>query len=157
MRRRIPEIKESIEQLKDWLRAEKRARIRQRIQALYLLKTQGAHTILNIAQILALHRATIGRWLRRYELGGLEAMLEIRTKPNRQPLIEPEVLESLRHRLKEPEGFRSYREIYSWLRQEHGLEIAYRTVHQMVRYRLGAKPKVARKEHIKKPTRGGGI
>lgn len=93
MRRRLPEIKESVEELRDRLRIEKRARIKQRIQVLYLLKTQRAHTILDIAQILAIHRATIGRWLRWYELGGLEGMLEIRTKPNRQSLIEPVILE----------------------------------------------------------------
>lgn len=157
MRRRLPEIKESLEKLRDRLRIEKRARIKQRIQVLYLLKTQRAHTILDIAQILAIHRATIGRWLRWYELGGLEGMLEIRTKPNRQSLIKPVILEDLRKRLKEPEGFRSYREIYLWLREEYGLDIAYRTVHQRVRYRLGAKPKVARTEHIKKPKRSRGI
>lgn len=156
MRRRLPEIKESVEELKGRLRVEKRARIRQRIQVLYLLKAHTAHTILDIAQILAIHRATIGRWLRWYELGGLEAMVEIRTKPNRRPLIEPVILGVLKERLKEPEGFRSYREIYLWLKEEHGLEIAYRTVHQVVRYRLGAKPKVARREHIKKSTRGTG-
>lgn len=150
MRRRLPEIKESVEELKDRLRTEKRARIKQRIQALYLPKTQSAHSILDIAQILAIHRTTIGRWLRCYELCGLEATLEIRTKPNRQPSIEPLTLEVLKERLKEPEGFRSYKEIYLWLKEERGLEVAYRTVHQTVRYRLGAKPKVARREHIKK-------
>lgn len=157
MRRRLPEIKESLEKLRDRLRIEKRARIKQRIQVLYLLKTQRAHTILDIAQILAIHRATIGRWLRWYELGGLEKILEIRTKPNRQSLIKPVILEDLRKKLKEPEGFRSYREIYLWLREEYGLDIAYRTVHQTLRYRLGAKPKVARTEHIKKPKRSRGI
>lgn len=157
MRRILPEIKESVEELKDRLRIEKRARIKQRIQVLYLLKTHRAHGILDIAHILAIHRSTIGRWLRRYELEGLEEMLEIRTKPNRQPLIEPVILETLKERLKRSEGFRSYREIHSWLKEEQGLEIAYRTVHQTLRYRLGAKPKVARREHIKKTTRGRGI
>lgn len=153
MRRKLPEIKESVDELRDRLRGEKRARIKQRLQMLYLLKTHRAHTILDVAQILALYRSTIRRWLRCYELKGLEAVLEIRTKPNRQALIEPEILEALREKLQKPEGFRSYKDIYLWLRKEHGLDIAYRTVHQTVRYRLGAKPKVARREHIKKPTR----
>jgi hypothetical protein len=54
LRRKLPEIKESIDELRDRLKGERQARIKQRLQMLYLLKTHRAHTILDVAQILAL-------------------------------------------------------------------------------------------------------
>ena len=57
------------------------------------------------------------------------------------------MLEALRIRLQEPDGFRSYGEIRDWLANEQGLEIPYKTVHQTVRYKLKAKSKVARPTH----------
>lgn len=150
MRRKLPEIKESVDELKERLRTEKRARMKQRIQMLYLLKTGTARGILDVALTLAVDRATIRRWLKWYESQGLERMLEIRTKPNRQALIGPAVLEALRERLQNPEGFSSYKEIHLWLKQKQAIDIAYRTVHEVVRYKLGAKPKMARPEHVKK-------
>jgi hypothetical protein len=50
----------------------------------------------------------------------------------------------LQQRLATPKGFDSYRDIHQWLEQEHEIKVAYRTVHQLVRYKLKAKLKVAR-------------
>ena len=41
-------------------------------------------------------------------------------------------------------GFGSFAEIQSWLKDEHGVEVAYSTVHGLVRYGLNASPKVVR-------------
>jgi hypothetical protein len=46
--------------------------------------------------------------------------------------------------LEEPPGFKSDGAIQPWLKEEYGLQINYKTVHQTVRYRLKAKLKVAR-------------
>jgi putative transposase len=66
-------------------------------------------------------------------------------------LVSPAVRDALSQRLAHPEGFASYKAIWQWLQQEHGLALAYITVHRLVRYHLRAKLKVPRKSHIKKP------
>ena len=61
MRKPIPKIQESVSELQDMLKSEKRTRQRQRIEMLYLLKIGKAKTRIEVAQILAVHRMTIGR------------------------------------------------------------------------------------------------
>ena len=58
-------------------------------------------------------------------------------------------MEALKDRLAEPEGFGSYKEVQQWLAAEQGLELCYSTVHGIVRYGLGAKPKAPRPSHSK--------
>jgi hypothetical protein len=53
-------------------------------------------------------------------------------------------LEQLKQRLAQPQGFNSYGQIQQWLEAECGVVVAYRTVHQTVRYKLNAKLKVPR-------------
>ena len=62
-------------------------------------------------------------------------------------------MEALKDRLAEPEGFGSYKDIQRWLAEEHGVELCYSTVHGIVRYDLGAKPKSPRPSHPKKTSR----
>ena len=62
-------------------------------------------------------------------------------------------MEALKDRLAEPEGFGSYKEIQQWLAEEQGLELCYSTVHGIVRYELGAKPKAPRPSHPKKTSK----
>ena len=50
-------------------------------------------------------------------------------------------MEALKGRLAEPEGPGSYKEIQQWLVEEQDLELCYPTVHGIVRYELGAKPR----------------
>jgi hypothetical protein len=52
--------------------------------------------------------------------------------------------ESIDKKLEEPEGFESYGEICHWLESQLGIKSKYKTVHHLVRYRLKARPKVAR-------------
>ena len=59
-------------------------------------------------------------------------------------------MERLKERLAEPGGFGSYTEIQQWLAEEQGIELPYSTVHGIVRYELGAKPKAPRPSHPKK-------
>lgn len=50
-------------------------------------------------------------------------------------------------------GFASYREIQDWLWQHHGMRLACSTVHTLVRYKLKARPRVARRSTRKKGPR----
>ena len=150
MRKKLPEIQENISELKDMLRTKKRTRQRQRLQMLYLLKSGQADTRMKAAEILAVNRATIGRWLETYEKDGVSGLLSIKTKPNRKLSIPPCILHVLKHELEKPEGFDSYGAIRIWLKRKFTLSIPYKTVHSIVRYRLKAKLKVGRKSHVKK-------
>ena len=51
-----------------------------------------------------------------------------------EPIVSGENLESLKQKLKEPQGFHRYNQIQQWLKSELGLNIANKTVYQLVRY-----------------------
>jgi transposase-like protein len=70
------EITETEADLKQRLCSQKTASDKERIQLLYLLKTEQATTIQAAAALLGRHRVTLQEWLRLYRRGGLEAMLE---------------------------------------------------------------------------------
>ena len=80
--------------------------------------------------------------MRKYKDGGSRGLLEIKQAPGKEPIVSGENLERLKKRLEEPQGFQSYNQIQQWLESELGLNIAYKTVYQLVRYSLGAKLKV---------------
>ncbi|MCS4188555.1 helix-turn-helix domain-containing protein [Salinibacter ruber] len=151
----LPEITESVEKLERLVRKEKDAQIQRRFHMLLLMKTGEAESRSAAARHLGVHRHTVADWIGLYEEGGLEKIQEIED-PGPEPgqtSIPPEVMEALKDRLSEPEGFGSYTEIQQWLAEEHGVELPYSTVHGIVRYDLGAKPKSPRPSHPKKTSR----
>lgn len=154
MNRKIPEITESVEELKELLRRETRGRQKQRLQALYLLKTGQARNRTQAGRLLGVGRRAVGEWLDRYEAEGLEGLLEIRTHTNRPRSLTAEQEEALRQKLSEPEGFGSWGAVCSWVNETFGLELPYTTVYGIAHDEMGARLKVARKSHTKK--RGSG-
>ncbi len=154
MNKALPEIHESVEALRERLRQESRARQKQRLQALYLLKSGQAKSRTQVGELLGVSRRTVGEWLERYASEGLEGLLEIRTHSNRKYSLTPEQDARLKEKLSEPEGFPSYTAAHAWVNATFGLTLDYKAVHQIVRYRHGAKLKVARKSHTKKRASG---
>jgi transposase len=138
------EITETEADLKQLLRTQKTASDKERVQLLYLLKTEQATTIQAAAALLGRHRVTLQEWLRLYRSGGLEAMLEHKPRSGRRQSIPPWAQAALTKRLHQPDGFNSYGEICQWLETQLGITACYKTVHQLVHYRLKASPKVAR-------------
>lgn len=57
----------------------------------------------------------------------------------RSSSIPPNVIEKLEAQLQNPEGFQSYGEIQECLTTCFDIELSYRTVHQLVRYKLKSK------------------
>jgi len=151
----LPEISEPVEKLQRLVRKERDAQVQRRFHMLLLLKTGEAESRSAAARRLGVHRNTIADWLSLYEEGGLEKVQEI-GDPGPEPgqeSIPPGVMEALKDRLAEPEGFGSYTEIQQWLAEEHGVELPYSTVHGIVRYELDAKPKAPRPSHPKKTSK----
>jgi transposase len=154
MNQAVPQIHESAEGLKERLRQERRSRQKQRLQALYLLKSGQAKSRTQVGLLLGVSRRTIGEWLERYKTGGLERLLQIDTHTNRAYSLTPDQEAQLKQKLSDPAGFPSYGSIQAWMNETFGLSLTYFTARRIVRDRLGAKRKVARKSHTKKPASG---
>lgn len=87
--------------------------------------------------------------MRKYKDGGCDRLLEVKHAPGKVSIVSGEILERLKQRLQEPQGFHSYGQIQQWLVGEFKLDIAYKTVYELVRYRIGAKLKVPRPRSTK--------
>lgn len=143
------EIKESEEELYKMLSEQKTASGKERVQALYLLKSKQVKSIAELSKILARKRITLQRWLRLYREGGISNLLLERKSTGRPPIITKEVREKLEKELEQPEGFKSYEEIRRHLEAVEGIEVSYKVVHDTVHYQMKAKLKVPRPVGIK--------
>lgn len=63
----------------------------------------------------------------------MNALLEVKTPPVKPGLIPETVMNQLTERLSEPEGFKSYSQIQSWLTQKCQIVAANKTVRKIVR------------------------
>ena len=138
------ELTETETDLKQRFRTQKTAFDQERMQLLYLLKTEQAPTVQAAAALLGRHPVTVQEWLRLYRSGGLAAMLGHKPRTGRRQSLPQWAQEALQQRLHQSEGFNSYGEICQWLETQLGITAPYKTVHQLVHYRLKAAPKVAR-------------
>ena len=144
------EITESAETLKKLLINASTPQEKERIQTIYWLKTQTVKTVKEIAIMLGRNRVTIQKWLHKYRTDGINLLLESKkNKGGRPRAIPAQAIAKLKEELKNPEGFQSYSEIQLWLRTCFEIDVAYRTVHELVRYKLKAKLKVPRPLDIK--------
>lgn len=147
------EISESAEYLEKTLKYTRSASQKERLQMLWWFKTGKVRSHSELALILARDPSTITRWLQKYRQQGLAGLLKIKKPAGQDPTITGVVLESLKAKLNSPEGFASYREIVNWLAENHGLDVSYRMVHYLVRYKLGCKLKVPRPCSINQDSR----
>jgi transposase len=104
-----------------------------------------------VAQLLGVHRHTIGHWLAIYETGGLEALLAVDVPAGKPLSLSPEVLASIAQALQEPAGGASDEALRQWVKQTHHVDVNYHTLDTLVRTRFRAKLKVPRPSHTQKP------
>src|SRR5918996_3920668 len=71
------EIIETVEELKKLLRKQREGRLKERVQALYLLKTRQARELKELGQVVGRDTSTLYRWFKRYRKGGLASLLDI--------------------------------------------------------------------------------
>lgn len=150
MNRRLPDITESVSELKKRLRSESVGYKKQRLTALYLLQSGEAVTRQQVAALIGVDRKTIGHWLAAYQAGGIDQMLSRRYPPGRAPLLSASQLQALRTALDTPCGFSSYGEIQQFIASTYQVEMSYKAVYSLVHDKWQAKPKVPRKSHQKK-------
>jgi hypothetical protein len=117
---------------------------------LYLLASGHAQTRQGVAQLLGVHRTTLGHWLALYEAGGLDPLLALYV-PAGQPLsLPPDVLAAPEQALRQPAGFPSYEALRQWIQQTYHLDVNDHTRYTIIRTRFKAKLKVPRPSHTKK-------
>ena len=150
MNKKVPEITESVEDLKVLLRHCKKKHETQRLTALYLLKSGQAKNRVQVAERLGVDRMSVGHWLSAYETGGLEKLLERGYAPGRVSMLTEDQQALLRRELQKPKGFQSYVEIQAYIAQTFGVKMNYKTVYAMVHDKWGAKLKVPRPSPVKK-------
>src|SRR5512135_365290 len=143
-------IIETADELKRLMKVQQKAKLKERIQALYLLKNERAKTLQDLADFLGRSRSTIESWLTRYRKKGWLGLLAWNYQGGPPPAIPEPILAELRGKLSESQGFKNYGEIQQGLKEQYGLEIPYKTVHQTVHYKLKAKLKVARPTPLKR-------
>jgi transposase len=125
------DIAESVEDLKQLLRLQRSASDKERIQLLYLLKSEQAKTVQAAAELLGRHRVTVQEWLRLYRQEGLSGLLSHKPRLGQQYSIPQWAPDALNKRLQQEEGFNSYGEICQWLESQLGIVSPYKTVHQL--------------------------
>jgi transposase len=151
MNRTVPIIHESADELKQRLSRERQPAKQQRLHALYLLASGQARHRTAVAQLLGVDRNTVGRWLQLYARGGLPALLDVYVPAGKPPALSPTQLAQLQRALQQPQGFASFGAVRAWIADHLGVQLTYNATRKLVRYKLGAKLKVARPSHQKKP------
>lgn len=143
-------VRESEQELEQLLQEQSNWKRKERLQVLYLLKLSEGLSISQIAKAIGKHRGTVQRWLAMYRDQGLDALLAVKKSPGRPRVIPEWAVTSLKRRLEQPDsGFKSYIEVQQWLLDTLGVKAEYRTVHELVLYRLQAKLKAARPTNSK--------
>lgn len=156
-RKALPVIREDAATLKQRLQREHDGRKKPRLQMLYLLASGQARTRQAVAQLLGVHRNTVGHWLAIDEARGLEALLDLYVPAGKPLSLPPGVLAALEQALRQPTGFASYEALRQWVQQHHHLDVKYHTLDTIIRTKLQAKLKGPRPSHTKKPRRHPGI
>ena len=149
MRRDITKvrIKESAQKLHVLMRQESDKYLYQRLHFLYLLKSGIVKTMGQASLILNIHRKNLSLWLRAYEQGGLEKLLDRQRPPGSKSSITPEIHQALKERL-ETKGFDSFLEARQFV-EDKGVKLGYEGVRSYIHKHFKAKLKVPRPRHIR--------
>jgi transposase len=151
MRKKMPPITESADELHQRMKREKDVKKRQRLQALYVVVSGHARHRQELAALLGVHRHSVAAWLDAYAEGGVDKMLNYQVpRPPNRSRITPTAFTALQERLQDPHGFVGYAQLRTWLAAQHQVHLSYSGVYAIVRGKLRAKPKRPRPSHAKK-------
>ncbi len=135
------DIKESSEELKHLLDKQTSVQMKERLQALYLLKTGTLSTLQELSSVLVRDPSTIYRWFQKYKQEGLEGLLKPYKSLGKTTTIPTAAMGKLKQYLEEYEGFISYGEIQAWLKEKCEVDVSYHVVYRAVHQKLNAKIK----------------
>ena len=144
------DIKEPADELKTRFKKETNAQKKERLHALYLLKSGKVTTLESLSRLLSRDTSTLYRWFQKYKHEGLDGLLKVYKPAGRPITIPPEALEKLKLRIQSDEGFNSYGEIQSWLKEACGVDVDYHVVYRAVRYKFKGKFKSNRRSRARR-------
>jgi transposase len=108
------------EQVQAALKTYKKPHEQKRLLALKMAQ-QGQFTRAQIGDALNKSRATIGRWLKAYLSGGIQALLK-RGHGGKQPTLQPDDIDALKDGLRSGQ-FKTAKQIANWLEKERGIQM----------------------------------
>jgi transposase len=126
-------IEATVSELKIIMQRQRTISNRQKVQALYLLKSGSSQSITDVAEVLGVHRVTVQRWLKQYNAGGLSSLLKIRQSTGRPGVIPTAVIAEISKKISEEScEFKSYKQIVTWVEDNYQLSVKYQTLHKQV-------------------------
>ncbi|WP_445248265.1 helix-turn-helix domain-containing protein [Microcoleus sp. OTE_8_concoct_300] len=106
---------------------------RQKVQALYLLKSGSSQSITDVAELLGVDRITVQKWLKQYNDGGLSSLLKLRRSTGRTRVIPYEVIAGITTKIREKScEFKSYKEMAGWVEDNYQVSVKYQTLHKQL-------------------------
>ncbi|TVQ47838.1 MAG: helix-turn-helix domain-containing protein [Gloeocapsa sp. DLM2.Bin57] len=129
-------IKETKVQLRDILSKQKNAPDYKKIQALYLMKTGQVTTVIEVSELLGVHRVTVQKWFKKYRDQGIDGLLTSKKSTGRPSVVSASTLSDLKEKLTSSNSFKSYEDVYKWLQKNHGVDVNYKTIYGLLRYKL---------------------
>jgi len=83
---------------------------RQKVQALYLLKSGSSESITDVAELWRVHRITVLRLLKQYNEGGMSSLLKLRLSTGKPRVSPSEVIAGISTKISEESyEFNSYK------------------------------------------------
>jgi transposase len=144
-------IEDTVTELKIIMSQQRTVTNRQKVQALYLLKSGLSQSITDVAELVGVHRITVQRWFKQYSEGGLSSLLKLGQSTGRPRAISSEIIAGISTKINsESCEFKSYKEIAKWVEENYQVSVKYQTLHKQIRYRMKAKLKVPRRLSNKK-------
>lgn len=129
-------IKETKVQLRDILSKQKNAPDYKKIQALYLMKTGQVTTVIEVSELLGVHRVTVQKWFKKYRDQGIDGLLTSKKSTGRPSIVSASTLSDLKEKLTSSNSFKSYEDVHEWLQHKHGVDVNYKTIYGLLRYKL---------------------
>ena len=148
---------ESVEELKV-LQTKVAAHLKPRIKML-LATVRGAVYVGELAAKTGVSGESIRIWKNKYRAGGLQALITEGRGGDKRSGISSAQKQQIAQKLADPKnGFRSYGEVQTWLKEEMGIEKGYYALNKYLKRNFATKLKVGRKSHVKKRrSRGSGF
>ena len=144
-------IKEDLKELERIKRNQQSLAKEKRVIALIRISKSKDKNRQALADYLGVNRKTLRLWIKEYQKGGIEAMLE--TKPRRKgsTIFTKEIHEGLKKRVMDKHNsFKGYWDAQNWLKSEFDLDVKYQTVREHLIRHFETKVKRPRKSHVKK-------
>jgi transposase len=144
-------IKESLAELKQLHRAEKKSKQKLRLLSLILTKEARFSRREDLSKFLGINPSTLVDWTKKYKENGLQGMLTINGGGKRRETVPLSIHKEIEAKLNNSTSpLQGYTDAVLWIEQEFGYQIKYHTVRAFMIRNFGTKLKVPRKSHYKK-------